>query len=68
MWEDTFDVYEDVLGDGQLMRRVAADMSIEHALLFMKAFMEEYYHDTQFNLVLKHAKQDEYPREENVAI
>lgn len=61
MWEDKFDVYEDMLGDGKIVKRLAADMDIEDAVLFMKAFVQEYYNETQLALILKHSS---VPREE----
>ena len=61
MWEDQFDVYEDMLGDGKIVKRLAADMDLEDALLFMKAFAQEYYNETQLALILKHSST---PREE----
>ena len=59
MWEDKYDVYEDLMDNGKIVRRLAADMDLEHALLFMRAYMETYYHDLSFSLILKHATREE---------
>lgn len=55
MYEDLFDVYIDVLSDGKIVNRIAAAMSITDATLFMRAYMEEYYNDLDFSLILRHS-------------
>ena len=57
MQEDLYDVYIDALSDGKIVNRIAAAMSLTDATLFMRAYMEEYYHDLHFSLILRHSPQ-----------
>jgi len=55
MWKSLYNVYLDTEGSGRYLERIAAKMSLRDATLFMRAYMEEYYNDTDFSLVLRHA-------------
>lgn len=59
MHEQLYEVWEDSLGDGTIQERLAAELTLEHAIIFMRAIMEQYYNDTQFSLILKHATEGE---------
>ena len=55
MWKALYDVYLDGDCSGCYLERIAAKMSLRDATLFMRAYMEEYYNDTSFSLVLRHS-------------
>ena len=57
MWEDLYDVFIDSLSDGKIITRLAAAMTLTDAIIFMRAYMQEYYHDLHFSLILRHSPQ-----------
>lgn len=46
MWEDKFEVFYDMTGEGKHTKRIATDMDLQTALLLIKAMVEEYYQET----------------------
>lgn len=63
MWEDKFEVYKDALGDGKIVERVASDMSLEDALLFIKACIQEYWRELSTTYTIKHMPMKEEDNE-----
>lgn len=59
MWEDKFDVYRDMFGDRKIYERVASDMSLEDALLFIKACIQEYWREPKATYTIQHMKIEE---------
>lgn len=51
MWEDVFQVYERV-GE-KIVNLIASDMSIDNAVLFVKAWMEANYKDDVTSLEIR---------------
>lgn len=51
MWEDVFQVYERV-GD-RFCQLIASDMSLDNAVLFVKAWMEANYRDEVTSLEIR---------------
>ena len=51
MWEDVFQVYERV-GD-RFVQLIASDMSLDNAVLFVKAWMEANYRDEVTSLEIR---------------
>lgn len=51
MWEDVFQVYERV-GE-KFVQLIASDMSIDNAVLFVKAWMEANYRDDVTSLEIR---------------
>ena len=51
MWEDVFQVYERV-GE-KIVHLIASDMSIDNAVLFVKAWMEANYRDDVTSLEIR---------------
>lgn len=51
MWEDVFQVYERV-GE-KIVQLIASDMSIDNAVLFVKAWMEANYRDEVTSLEIR---------------
>lgn len=51
MWEDVFQVYERV-GE-RIVQLIASDMSIDNAVLFVKAWMEANYRDDVTSLEIR---------------
>lgn len=51
MWEDQYQVYRR-LGDGEYDLR-ASDMTIEDAVLFVKAYFQESYNDQELRLEIR---------------
>jgi hypothetical protein len=60
MWEDKYELWLDSLGDGKIVERIATDLDLRVACLLIRAYMEEYYHDLRFGLILKHMPQEEH--------
>lgn len=60
MWEDQYQVYRR-WGDGEYDLR-ASDMTIEDAVLFVKAYFQESYNDQELRLEIR--RQPMEPREE----
>ena len=50
MWEDVFQVYKRY---GDKADLIASDMSLYDALLFMRAWLEENYHDVVSSLEIR---------------
>lgn len=63
MWEDKFEVYKDALGDRKIVERVASDMSLEDALLFIKACIQEYWRELNTTYTIKHMPMKEEDNE-----
>lgn len=51
MWEDVFQVYARV-GD-RFVQLIASDMNLDHAVLFVKAWMEANYRDEVTSLEIR---------------
>lgn len=51
MWEDVFQVYERV-GE-RIVQLIASDMSVDNAVLFVKAWMEANYRDDVTSLEIR---------------
>lgn len=56
MWEDRFEVYRDSNGDRKIIERIASDMSLEDALIFIKACIQEYWRETDAAYIIQHMK------------
>jgi hypothetical protein len=52
MWEDKFEVFYDMTGEGKHVERLATDMDLQTALLLIKASVEEYYQETLGRYIL----------------
>lgn len=60
MWEDQYQVYRR-WGDGEYDLR-ASDMTIEDAVLFIKAYFQESYNDQELRFEIR--RQPKLPEEE----
>ncbi len=58
MWEDRFEVYRDSNGDRKVIERIASDMSLEDALIFIKACIQEYWRETDTAYIIQHMEID----------
>lgn len=56
MWEDVFQVYRHI-GENYV-DLLASDMSIDNAVLFVKAWMTENYNDTETSIEIKRQPMD----------
>lgn len=65
MWEDLFQVYRRI-GE-KYTDLMASNMTIDNALLFVKAWMQENFHDQQTSIEIRRQQMDynaEPPKEE----
>lgn len=58
MWEDKFEVYRDSNGDRKIIECIASDMSLEDALIFIKACIQEYWRETDTAYIIQHMEID----------
>jgi hypothetical protein len=56
MWEDIFQVYRRI-GDNYI-DLLASDMTIDNAVLFIKAWIQENYNDQKTSIEIRHQPMD----------